>query len=76
MRVFAILPRFLSAKARFRISTGVKMSQHTSLKGSSKIKMRRNVMKRYERIDLMLKRGQIKKDGVPAYGLPKTKPEE
>ena len=52
------------------------MSQHTSLKGSSKIKMRRNVMKRYERIDLMLKRGQIKKDSVPAYGLPKTKPEE
>ena len=52
------------------------MSQHSSLKGSSKITARRNVLKRFERIDLMLKRGQITKDKIPAYGLPKIKPEE
>ncbi|NLB68925.1 MAG: small basic protein [Lentisphaerae bacterium] len=52
------------------------MSQHSSLKGSSKIKVRRNVLKRFERIDLMLKRGIITKENVPASGLPKTKPDE
>ena len=53
-----------------------KMSQHTSLKGSSKIKVRRNVLKRYERVDLLVKRGVMKKDEIRGSGLPKTKPEE
>ena len=52
------------------------MSQHSSLKGSSKITARRNVLKRYERVDLLVKRGVIKKDNVRSFGLPKTKPEE
>lgn len=52
------------------------MSQHTSLKGSSKIKVRRNVLKRYERIDLLVKRGVMKEDEIRGSGLPKTKPEE
>lgn len=52
------------------------MSQHSSLKGSSKIKVRRNVLKRYERVDLLVKRGVMKKDEIRGFCLPKTKPEE
>lgn len=52
------------------------MSQHSSLKGSSKITVRRNVLKRFERVDILTKRGQMKKDEVRGFGLPKTKPEE
>ena len=51
------------------------MSQHTSLKGSSQIKVRRNVLKRHERVDLLMKRGVWTK-GDRGFGLPKTKPEE
>ncbi|MDD2455923.1 MAG: small basic protein [Kiritimatiellae bacterium] len=50
------------------------MSQHTSLKGSSKITVKRNVLKRFERVDLLKKRGQWK-DGDRGLGLRKTKPD-
>ncbi|MCQ2389009.1 MAG: small basic protein [Kiritimatiellae bacterium] len=50
------------------------MSQHRSLKGSGKITSRRNVLKRFERVDLMVKRGEWK-DGQRGLGLKKTKPE-
>lgn len=50
------------------------MSQHTSLKSASKIASKRNVLKRFERIDLLRKREQWK-DGQNPFGLPKTKPE-
>jgi small basic protein (TIGR04137 family) len=51
------------------------MSQHKSLKGDKSMAAKRNVLKRYERIELLKKRGQYKnEDGV--YGLKKTKPEE
>jgi small basic protein (TIGR04137 family) len=50
------------------------MSQHRSLKGSTTIQMKRNVLKRFERIELMKKRG-VFKPGDRAIGLPKTKPE-
>ena len=50
------------------------MSQHASLKSASKIKTKRNVLKRFERIDLLRKRGKWK-EGDRAQGLPKTKPE-
>ncbi len=50
------------------------MSQHRSLKGASKITAKRNVLKRFERVELMKKRGQFKPtDRV--IGLPKTNPE-
>lgn len=49
------------------------MSMHRSLKGSGKITMRRNVLKRFERIDLLKKRGDWK-EGERAFGLKKTKP--
>ena len=48
------------------------MSLHKSLKGSSKIILKRNVLKRFERIDQMKKEGNFK-DGDKVLGLPKTK---
>lgn len=50
------------------------MTMHSSLKSASKIAAKRNVLKRFERVDLLRKRGKWK-DGDRAHGLPKTKPE-
>ena len=50
------------------------MSQHPSLKGTSTIAAKRSVLKRYERVELLKKRGQFK-PGQRVIGLPKTKPE-
>ena len=50
------------------------MSQHRSLRGSSKITSRRNVLKRFERVNLLQKRGQWT-EGDRGLGLRKTKPE-
>ena len=51
------------------------MSQHPSLKSASKIRTRRNVLKRFERIDLLKEQGKWK-DGDRATGLPKTKSDQ
>jgi small basic protein (TIGR04137 family) len=48
------------------------MSQHSSLKAASRITTKRNVLKRFERIDVMRQRGKWK-EGDPGTGLPKTK---
>jgi small basic protein (TIGR04137 family) len=50
------------------------MSQHRSLKGASTIAAKRNVLKRFERVELLKKRGQWK-EGQKVIGLPKTKPD-
>lgn len=50
------------------------MSMHRSFKSANKITEKRNVLKRYERVNLLKKQGRWK-EGDPAYGLPKTKPE-
>lgn len=50
------------------------MSQHRSLKGASTITAKRNVLKRFERVELLRKRGLFK-DGDKVTGLRKTKPE-
>lgn len=50
------------------------MSQHKSLQGSSGIVVKRNVLKRFERVDLLKKRGQWKV-GDRVQGLRKTKPD-
>ena len=50
------------------------MSQHRSLKGASTIAAKRNVLKRFERVELLKKRGQWK-EGQKVVGLPKTKPD-
>ena len=47
------------------------MSIHKSLKGSSKIIKKRNVLKRFERIDRL--RAQEKISETKVQGLPKTK---
>ena len=51
------------------------MSLHKSLKGSTKVRVRRNVMKRFERIDKLMQEGRWK-EGDNALGLPKTKGSE
>jgi small basic protein (TIGR04137 family) len=50
------------------------MSQHRSLRSSSTIAAKRNVLKRFERVDLLKKRGTWK-EGRSVMNLPKTKPE-
>lgn len=50
------------------------MSQHRSLRGASTITTKRNVLKRFERVELLKKRGQWKETNK-VIGLPKTKPD-
>ncbi len=50
------------------------MSQHASLRASSNLGAKRNVLKRFERVSLLKKRGQWK-SGDRVTGLRKTKPE-
>ncbi len=52
----------------------IAMSQHKSLQGTSGIVIKRNVLKRFERIDLLKKRGHWKA-GDRVQGLRKTKPD-
>ncbi len=52
------------------------MSKHPSLKGVSQIRKRRNVLKRFERINLLSKEGRWKEGQKVLSGLPKTKPED
>ena len=51
------------------------MSQHRSLKGTGAIVAKRNVLKRFERVEVLQKRG-VFKPGQKVIGLPKTKPIE
>ena len=51
------------------------MSQHRSLKGASTIAAKRNVLKRFERVEVLKKRGQFK-PGDKVIGLRKTRPDE
>jgi len=50
------------------------MSQHKSLQGPRGIVVKRNVLKRFERVELLRKRGQWK-EGDRVVGLKKTEPE-
>lgn len=51
------------------------MSRHPSFGKSGRIKAKRNVLKRFERIDVLKKEGKWK-EGDTVIGLPKTKPGE
>lgn len=51
------------------------MSKHPSLKTGGKIRKKRNVLKRYERIDILQQDGRWK-EGDKVLGLPKTKLED
>lgn len=50
------------------------MSQHRSLRGSSTLGAKRNVLKRFERVEILKKRGQWK-EGDRVTGLRKTRVE-
>ena len=50
------------------------MSQHNSLRASGGLVVKRNVLKRFERVAILKKRGQWK-EGDRVQGLRKTKPE-
>ncbi|MBD5779326.1 small basic protein [Pelagicoccus sp. NFK12] len=50
------------------------MSQHPSYKSNAATGAKRNVLKRFERVELLKKRGEWK-DGDRVSGLKKTKPE-
>jgi len=52
--------------------TGAVMSLHSSLKAGSKITAKRNVLKRFERVEILKQKGKWK-DGDRGLGLPKTK---
>ena len=49
------------------------MSQHRSLRAASTLGGKRNVLKRYERVELLRKNGEWK-EGDRITGLRKTKP--
>lgn len=48
------------------------MSLHSSLKAGSRIAAKRNVLKRFERVEILKQRGKWK-EGDRGLGLPKTK---
>lgn len=50
------------------------MSRHPSLSSGGSIKVKRNVLKRFERIDILKRDGRWKV-GTKVLGLPKTKPD-
>lgn len=50
-----------------------RMSQHRSLRAAATMGGKRNVLKRFERIEILKKRG-LWKEGNRITGLPKTKP--
>jgi small basic protein (TIGR04137 family) len=50
------------------------MSQHNSLKSGGGLVVKRNVLKRFERVEILKKRGQWK-TGDRVQGLRKTKPD-
>ncbi len=56
------------------IGQGWCMSLHRSLRSGGATAAKRNVLKRFERVTLLKKRGQWKA-GMKSTGLPKTKPE-
>lgn len=51
------------------------MSQHPSLRSGSTLKVKKSVLKRYDRIEIMKKKGKWDEE-KSIYGLPKTKIEE
>jgi small basic protein (TIGR04137 family) len=66
---------FCLASGRRAVILPRTMSQHRSLRGQGAIKAKRNVLKRFERVEVLKKRGQFK-EGQSVLGLKKTKPDE
>ncbi len=51
------------------------MSMHRSLKSANMMKAKRNVLKRFERIEVLKEEGRYE-EGRKVWGLPKTKVKE
>jgi len=65
---------FAPQRERLKTITRFTMSQHRSLRAAATLGGKRNVLKRFERLELLKKRGQYK-PGERITGLRKTKPE-
>jgi small basic protein (TIGR04137 family) len=52
---------------------GKKMAQHPSLRSSGKSKQHRSVLKRFEKIEILKKKGLWKEGEDSVFGLPKVK---
>ena len=63
-----------AGRQKILASKSLFMSQHSSLRAASTSGAKRNVLKRFERIEILKKRGQWK-PGERVTGLRKTKPE-
>ena len=66
--------RAIASRPFFQTPATFPMSQHRSLKGAATIAAKRNVLKRFERVEVLKKRGQWK-DGDKVLALRKTKPD-
>ncbi len=66
--------RYVPTLSFVSTTTLTTMSQHKSLQGASGLVVKRNVLKRFERVDILKKRGQWKA-GDRVQGLRKTKPD-
>ena len=69
-----LLPALIRGPPGNNFSQQIIMSQHSSLRAASTSGAKRNVMKRFERIEVLKKRGQWK-PGDRVTGLRKTKAE-
>jgi small basic protein (TIGR04137 family) len=65
---------FCAAHSGKIIFQEISMTMHSSLKNAAKIEIRRNVLKRFERVDKLKAEGRWK-EGDRGFGLVKTKPE-
>ena len=67
--------KYIMKILNMELTTGVEnMSRHPSLKATGKIRKKRNVLKRFERVDLLVEDGRWKPGQKVLSGLPKTKP--
>ena len=72
--LFMLETPFAFVRKRFKQHQDLFMSQHRSLRAVATMGGKRNVLKRFERVGLLKKRGQWK-EGDRITGLRKTKPD-
>lgn len=68
------IPHPLEPRAANLLTKKNFMAQHRSLRAAAKLGGKRNVLKRFERVEILKQRGQWK-DGDRITGLRKTKPD-
>ena len=70
--VTSLCPLWLNFDNTIKSKRRVIMSQHASLRSGNKMKAKRSVLSRYERIEILKQKGKWK-EGDSVYGLAKTK---